>query len=312
MATAGRVRKRSSPCAMRSRAGRARPSTPAARSVVPSARRRPRGPLRGASGASCGPGSRPLPTSSSTSDRPAPPARVARVRPRPREGRRPAPRRHREQHRARDGERRARHGPARPGRAVPREPLRAVVPVSTRTSEDVAAPGNRVSLWLVPLPLAGRNPAIASPASGASPKTSSAGAQAAGGRVIAEAANLGGRGGDRAGRAPDRLGGHLQPDRDQRAGSVVTALSRGRAALGGLSASAALRAAGHRHRSAQPRWPAARRRHGGLEPRRVRDRLRRAPVGGARRSRRGRRARRAGAVDRGPQGRIVVPSRVAE
>jgi diacylglycerol O-acyltransferase len=39
------------------------------------------------------------------------------------------------------------------GDVVPSEPLRAVVPVSVRTAEELSAPGNRVSLWLVPLPV---------------------------------------------------------------------------------------------------------------------------------------------------------------
>src|SRR5262249_21913545 len=44
------------------------------------------------------------------------------------------------------------------GETVPDEPLRAVVPVSVRTAEELAAPGNRVSLWLVPLPVNEHDP----------------------------------------------------------------------------------------------------------------------------------------------------------
>ena len=43
------------------------------------------------------------------------------------------------------------------GESVPREGLRAVVPVSTRSAEEIGAPGYRVSLWLVPLPIGVRN-----------------------------------------------------------------------------------------------------------------------------------------------------------
>ena len=39
------------------------------------------------------------------------------------------------------------------GQEVPHEPLRVLVPVSVRRAEEFGAPGNRVSLWLVPLPI---------------------------------------------------------------------------------------------------------------------------------------------------------------
>jgi WS/DGAT/MGAT family acyltransferase len=47
---------------------------------------------------------------------------------------------------------------ARHGETPPEEIVRAAVPVSVRTREDAAAPGNRVSIWIVPLPLGPRDP----------------------------------------------------------------------------------------------------------------------------------------------------------
>jgi WS/DGAT/MGAT family acyltransferase len=47
---------------------------------------------------------------------------------------------------------------ARHGETPPQEIVRAAVPVSVRTREDAAAPGNRVSIWIVPLPLGPRDP----------------------------------------------------------------------------------------------------------------------------------------------------------
>jgi WS/DGAT/MGAT family acyltransferase len=78
------------------------------------------------------------------------------------------------------------------GEAVPRESLRAVVPVSIRTAEEIGAPGNRVSLWMVPLPLATRNPRRRFVTVRAATDELKRGGQAAGGAVIAEAANWAG------------------------------------------------------------------------------------------------------------------------
>ena len=78
------------------------------------------------------------------------------------------------------------------GEAVPREGLRAVVPVSIRTADEIGAPGNRVSLWLVPLPLATRNARRRFATIRAATEELKRGGEAAGGAVIAEAANWAG------------------------------------------------------------------------------------------------------------------------
>jgi WS/DGAT/MGAT family acyltransferase len=78
------------------------------------------------------------------------------------------------------------------GEAVPREGLRAVVPVSTRRAEDIGAPGNRVSLWLVPLPVAVRNARRRFTAIHETTERLKRGGEAAGGAVVAEAANWAG------------------------------------------------------------------------------------------------------------------------
>jgi WS/DGAT/MGAT family acyltransferase len=78
------------------------------------------------------------------------------------------------------------------GEPVPREPLRAVVPVSTRSAEELGAPGNRVSLWLVPLPVSDRSARRRFTKIHATTEELKRGGQAAGGAVIAEAANWAG------------------------------------------------------------------------------------------------------------------------
>jgi WS/DGAT/MGAT family acyltransferase len=78
------------------------------------------------------------------------------------------------------------------GEAVPDEPLRAVVPVNVRTAEQFGAPGNRVSLWLVPLPVNDRDPRRRFDTVHATTAELKSGGQAAGGSVIAEAANWAG------------------------------------------------------------------------------------------------------------------------
>jgi WS/DGAT/MGAT family acyltransferase len=78
------------------------------------------------------------------------------------------------------------------GETVPRDGLRAVVPVSVRSAEEFGAPGNRVSLWLVPLPLAGRNTRRRFATIHASTDELKQTGQATGGTVITEAANWAG------------------------------------------------------------------------------------------------------------------------
>jgi hypothetical protein len=80
----------------------------------------------------------------------------------------------------------------RHGEPVPRVPLRAVVPVSIRRAEELATPGNRVSLWLVPLPAADRNPRRRLARIRSATEELKRGGEAAGGAVIAEAANWAG------------------------------------------------------------------------------------------------------------------------
>jgi WS/DGAT/MGAT family acyltransferase len=80
----------------------------------------------------------------------------------------------------------------RHGEAVPREPLRAVVPVSIRRAEEIGAPGNRVSLWLVPLPASDRNPRRRFARIHDATEKLKQGGEAAGGAVVAEAANWAG------------------------------------------------------------------------------------------------------------------------
>ncbi|HXJ37166.1 MAG TPA: wax ester/triacylglycerol synthase family O-acyltransferase [Candidatus Eisenbacteria bacterium] len=72
------------------------------------------------------------------------------------------------------------------------EPLRAAVPVSVRTAEEIGAPGNRVSIWLVPLPVADRNVRRRLATIRATTAELKRGGQAAGGSVLAEAANWAG------------------------------------------------------------------------------------------------------------------------
>ena len=78
------------------------------------------------------------------------------------------------------------------GEDVPRDGLRAVVPVSIRTAEEIGAPGNRVSLWLLPLPAALRNPRRRFTAIRNATEELKRGGQATGGAVVAEAANWAG------------------------------------------------------------------------------------------------------------------------
>ena len=78
------------------------------------------------------------------------------------------------------------------GEAVPREPLRAVIPVSIRTAEELGAPGNRVSLWLVPLSVHDPDPGSRFRTIHATTDELKRGGEAAGGSVLAEAANWAG------------------------------------------------------------------------------------------------------------------------
>jgi WS/DGAT/MGAT family acyltransferase len=78
------------------------------------------------------------------------------------------------------------------GEAVPAEPLRALIPVSVRTAEEFGTPGNRVSLWLVPLPVSDPDPRARFETVHATTEELKSGGQAAGGSVIAEAANWAG------------------------------------------------------------------------------------------------------------------------
>jgi WS/DGAT/MGAT family acyltransferase len=73
-----------------------------------------------------------------------------------------------------------------------RGPLRAVVPVSTRRAEEFGAPGNRVSLWLVPLPVHEPDPGRRFQTIHEATDELKRGGQAMGGTVIAEAANWAG------------------------------------------------------------------------------------------------------------------------
>jgi WS/DGAT/MGAT family acyltransferase len=78
------------------------------------------------------------------------------------------------------------------GERVPDLPLRAVVPVSVRSAEEFGAPGNRVSLWLVPLPVHERNPRRRFHEIHATTDELKRSGEATGGSVIAEAANWAG------------------------------------------------------------------------------------------------------------------------
>ena len=70
--------------------------------------------------------------------------------------------------------------------------LRVVVPVSVRSAEEIGAPGNRVSLWLVPLPVAERDPRRRLARIRQSTDELKRGQAAAGGTIITEAANWAG------------------------------------------------------------------------------------------------------------------------
>jgi diacylglycerol O-acyltransferase / wax synthase len=78
------------------------------------------------------------------------------------------------------------------GERVPDLPLRAVVPVSVRSAEELCAPGNRVSLWLVPLPVHEPSPRRRFREIHATTDELKRGGEAAGGSVVAEAANWAG------------------------------------------------------------------------------------------------------------------------
>jgi diacylglycerol O-acyltransferase len=78
------------------------------------------------------------------------------------------------------------------GEPVPGDPLRAVVPVSVRSAEEYGAPGNRVSLWLVPLPVDDADAARRFRTIHATTDQLKRGGEAAGGSIIAEAANWAG------------------------------------------------------------------------------------------------------------------------
>lgn len=70
--------------------------------------------------------------------------------------------------------------------------LRAVVPVSVRSAEEIGAPGNRVSLWVVPLPTGERDPRRRLARIRQTTDELKRGQAAAGGTVITEAANWAG------------------------------------------------------------------------------------------------------------------------
>jgi len=78
------------------------------------------------------------------------------------------------------------------GERVPDLPLRVVVPVSVRSAEEFGAPGNRVSLWLVPLPVHERSPRRRFHEIHATTDELKRGGDATGGSVVAEAANWAG------------------------------------------------------------------------------------------------------------------------
>jgi WS/DGAT/MGAT family acyltransferase len=78
------------------------------------------------------------------------------------------------------------------GEPVPREPLRAVIPVSIRSAEEMGVPGNRVSLWMVTLPVRDRDPKRRFETIHATTTELKRGGEALGGAVIAEAANWAG------------------------------------------------------------------------------------------------------------------------
>ena len=189
----GRRRPRASCCATSGRrpahASRSGARSAARRRSVAGAGGSARRPA--ASGGSCAPGSRRRPRCPST---PIGPHRQVAWRQLDlgREGRRAPPGRHRQRRRADDGERRARRRAPPRGEPVPDGPLRAVVPVSVRTAEEFGAPGNRVSLWLVPLPVSERDPRRRFATIHATTEELKRSGEASGGAVIAEAANWAG------------------------------------------------------------------------------------------------------------------------
>jgi WS/DGAT/MGAT family acyltransferase len=70
--------------------------------------------------------------------------------------------------------------------------LRAAVPVSVRTAEELDAPGNRVSVWLCPLPVSERNALRRLATIRATTEELKRGEHASGGAVLAEVANWAG------------------------------------------------------------------------------------------------------------------------
>ncbi len=78
------------------------------------------------------------------------------------------------------------------GESAPREPLRAVVPVSVRPAEEFGAPGNRVSIWLVPLPVGEADHQRRFEAIHTTTDELKRGGEAAGATVLTEAANWAG------------------------------------------------------------------------------------------------------------------------
>jgi WS/DGAT/MGAT family acyltransferase len=70
--------------------------------------------------------------------------------------------------------------------------LRAAVPVSVRTPEEFDSPGNRVSVWLCPLPVSERNPLCRLATIRATTEELKRGQGATGGSVLAEVANWAG------------------------------------------------------------------------------------------------------------------------
>jgi diacylglycerol O-acyltransferase len=75
---------------------------------------------------------------------------------------------------------------------IPVDPLRVLVPVSVRRAEELGAGGNRVSLWLVPLPVAERDARSRFDRIRAATEALKRGGEAAGGTIVTEAANWAG------------------------------------------------------------------------------------------------------------------------
>jgi len=78
------------------------------------------------------------------------------------------------------------------GDPLPTEPLRVLVPVSVRRADELGEAGNRVSLWLVPLPIAETDARRRFESIRAVTQELKRGGEATGGTVVAEAANWAG------------------------------------------------------------------------------------------------------------------------